>query len=103
MTIKSKTSKKTSITIKWKWTSSGKNKLKKSKATKYEIWVCPNTRFAKKDTIIKTCSKSKTSYTVKGLKKSTKYYFKIRAIKTVGGVKHGGPWSARKYIRTKKK
>jgi len=103
MTIKTKTSKKTSITIKWKWTTSGKKKLKKSKATKYEIWVCPNTKFAKADTIVKTCSKSKTSYTVKSLKKYKKYYFKIRAIKYVGGVKHVGPWSSRKYIKTKKK
>ena len=48
-------------------------------------------------------TEGKTSYTVKSLKKNTKYYFKIRAIKYVDGVKHVGKWSADKNIRAKKK
>jgi hypothetical protein len=99
MSIKSKSSKKTSITIKWSKLSTKNRK----KCTKIEIWLCPNTKFAKADTKIKTVSKTATSVTFKSLKKNKKYYFKIRTIKYVNGVKRVGKWSTRKYITTKKK
>ena len=93
-------SKKTSITVKWtKLTSS---QIKKSKVTKYEIWLCPDTKFRKSNTTIKTVKKSYNTKTFTKLKKGKKYYVKVRAIKYVKGVKNVGKWSSRKYIKTKK-
>ena len=93
-------SKKTSITVKWtKLTSS---QIKKSKVTKYEIWLCPDTKFGKSNTTIKTVTKSYSTKTFTKLKKGKKYYVKVRAIKYVKGVKNVGKWSSRKYIKTKK-
>ena len=93
-------SKKTSITVKWtKLTSS---QIKKSKVTKYEIWLCPDTKFGKSNTTIKTVTKSYGTKTFTKLKKGKRYYVKVRAIKYVKGVKNVGKWSSRKYIKTKK-
>ena len=99
--IKAPSSKKTSVTV--KWTRLTAAQVKKSKVTKYEIWLCPNTKFAKADTKIKTVLKSKSSVTFTGLKKSKTYYVKVRAIKYVKGVKNVGKWSLRKTIKTKRK
>ncbi len=71
--------KKATITAKWKKLTS--KQLKKSKATKIEVWVCPNKAFRKADTKIVTVSKKKASAKVKGLKRKTKYFVKVRAIK----------------------
>lgn len=93
--------KKTSITVKWKKLT--KKQLKKSKATHYEIWVSESSTYpagaTTKETFVK---KGKSKWTCKGLKKNTKYFIRIRAIKNVGGVKHVGPWKERR-IKTKKK
>ena len=91
--------KKNTITAKWKKLT--KKQLKKSKAKKYEIWVCPNKKFAKEDTKEKIVSKSKSSYKFKGLRKKTKYYVKVRAIRYSGGTKYVGKWSKVKSIKTK--
>ena len=91
--------KKAVITAKWKKLTS--KQLKKSKATKIEVWVCPNKSFRKADTKIVTVSKKKASAKVKGLKRKTKYFVKVRAIKYVGNVKKVGPWSKTKPIKTK--
>lgn len=99
--VKKPAAKKTSITV--KWTKFTKAQLKKSKATKYEIWVCPNTAFGAADTKMKTAGKSKSSVKVSGLKKNTKYYVKVRAIRYVGSVKYVGKWSSRKTVKTPKK
>ncbi len=99
--IKAPSSKKTSVTV--KWTKLTAAQIKKSKATRYEIWLCPNTKFAKADTKIKTVLKTKSSVTFTGLKKNKAYYVKVRAIKYVKGVKNVGKWSLRKTINTKRK
>ena len=91
--------KKNTITAKWKKLT--KKQLKKSKAKKYEIWICPNKKFAKADTKEKIVSKSKSSFKFKGLKKKTKYYVKVRAIRYAGGTKYVGKWSKVKSIKTK--
>ena len=92
--------KKNKITAKWKKLS--KKKLKKSKATKYEIWICPNKSVAKANPKEKIVSKSKKSYKFSVLKKKTKYYVKVRAIRYAKGTKYVGPWSKVKSIKTKK-
>lgn len=92
--------KKAKITA--KWTKLKKKQLKKSKATNYEIWVCPNTGFAKGDTIERIVGKGKASIKIGGLQKNTKYFVKVRAIKYVNGKKYVGPWN-QKSVKTKKK
>ena len=93
--------KKNSITV--KWTKLTKKQIKKSKVAKIEIWVCPNKKFAKEDTTVKTVSKSKASATIKGLKKNKNYYVKLRGIRNENGVSHVGKWTSVKKIKTSKK
>ncbi|MBQ6152027.1 MAG: leucine-rich repeat protein [Mogibacterium sp.] len=88
---------KKAVTVKWKKLAAAKKK----KAQKIEIWVCPNKSFGPDDTVIKTISKGKASYKVKGLKAKTKYYIKIRTIKKINGVKNVSKWSKTKNIKTK--
>ena len=93
--------KKTSITVKWKKLT--KKQLKKSKATHYEIWVSTSPKFpAGANTKEKIVKKSKSSVKIKGLKKNTKYYVRVRAIRKSGSVKYVGKWR-QKTIKTRKK
>ena len=94
------TTKKATVTAKWK--KLNKKQLKKSKATHYEVWICENSSFAKDITKEKIVKKSKASFKFTGLKKNTKYFVRVRAIKYVNGIKHVGNWS-QKTIKTKKK
>lgn len=99
--LKKLSAKKNKITI--KWTKLTSKQIKKSKATSYEIWVSASSKYPEgattKEKILK---KSKASWTCGGLKKNTKYYVKIRAIKYVKGAKVTGKWK-QKTIKTKKK
>ncbi|MBQ6502159.1 MAG: leucine-rich repeat protein [Mogibacterium sp.] len=95
-----KKSKMTKSAITVKWTKLSKKNL--GGATKYEVWACPNKGFKRADTKFKTFSKGKSSGKISGLKKNTKYFVKVRAIRIVGGVKYVGPWSSAKGIKTKK-
>ena len=52
---------------------------------------------------IKTFKKTKGSFVDKGLKASTKYYYKVKAYKKVSGKKLYGKYSAVKYAKTKAK
>ena len=99
--IKTPSSKKTSITV--RWTKLTAKQISKSKVTKYEIWLCPDTKFRSTNTTIKTVSKTKSSVTFTKLKKNKRYYVKVRAVKYVKKVKNRGAWSTRKSIMTKKK
>lgn len=94
---KAKAAKK-AITVKWKKL---KKKQLKSGTTKIEVWVCTNKAFAKGATIEKFAGKKKASLKVKGLKKGTTYYAKVRAIKYVNGQKIVGKWSAVKKVKAK--
>lgn len=98
--IKKAVAAKKAITVKWKKLS--KKQLKKSKASKYEIWVCPNGKFGPKDTIMKTAGKTKSSFKVRGLKKGKTYRVKLRAIRYVKGKKLVGAWSAVKKVKVEK-
>lgn len=66
--------------------------------TGYEIQYAASSKFsgAKTITISKNTSLKKT---VSGLKNGKRYYFKIRAYKTVGGTKVYGSWSTVKSIK----
>lgn len=90
---------KKSITVKWKKLT--KKQLKKSKAAKYEVWVCANTGFAMGETSEHIIKKSKSALKIKKVPKGV-WYVKVRAIKYVGGAKVVGPWSKIKKVKVKK-
>ena len=90
---------KKSITVKWK--KLNKKQLKKSKATKYEVWVSPDPNFPMGNTSEHMIKKSKAGVKIKKVPKGT-YYVIVRAIKYVGGVKMVGPWSKTKKVKVKK-
>lgn len=86
---KLKTSKK-SVTVSWK----------KISCSGYQIEYSTNKSFKKSKKVF--CKSSKTtSKKIKKLKKGKKYYFRVRAYKTVNGKKTYGSWSAKKSIKCK--
>ena len=90
---------KKSITVKWKKLS--KKKVKKTKVTHYEVWVCANTGFAMGQTSEHMIKKSKTGVKITKVPKGT-YYVKARAVRKVGEMKYVGPWSKVKKVKVKK-
>lgn len=87
--VKKKSSNK--AVLKWK---------KVSGASGYEIYMKEGTKGEYKK--VKTVKKGKTvSYTENGLKKNTKYYFKVRAYKSVSGKKVYSKFSKVKSIKLK--
>lgn len=87
--VKKKSSSK--AVLKWK---------KVSGASGYEIYMKTGSKGKYK--LVKTVKKGKTvSYTKTKLKKKTKYSFKVRAYKTVGGKKVYGSYSRVKTIKLK--
>lgn len=75
--------KKRQLTIKWK---------KDSKASGYKVVYASNKNFTKNVTIVGK-SVSKTSLTLKKLKKGRTYYVKVRSYKTVNGKRIYGAYS----------
>lgn len=72
-----------SCTVKW-------NKV--SGATSYEIKCTPKSGSGK--TVTKRVGKNVRRATVSGLKSGTAYNVRVRACKTVNGIKHCGNWSS---------
>ena len=87
-----KSSKKKTLTVKWK---------KAAKADRYEIQYCLKKNF-KKGAKIVPVKKRKTSVTIKKLKAGKKYYVRIRACKGSGKNKVNGAWSSAKKVTVKK-
>ena len=88
-----KSSKTKQATVAWK---------KLSTATGYEVSYSTSKKFTKKTTKTATVKKVKTTKTtVKKLSKGKKYYFRIRAYKTVGKKKIYGAWSSVKTVKVK--
>ncbi len=87
--IKAKNKKKKSIKVTWK---------KVSGASGYEVSYSLNKKFKK----AKKKTTTKTSYTIKKLKKKKTYYVRVRAYKTVNGKKLYGGWSSAKKVKIKK-
>ena len=87
-----KKAKKASVTL----------KLKKVKgAQRYTIWYCKNKKFTGSSSDYKETKKTKV--TIKGLKKNTKYYFKVYpSRKDFTGTYYDGADSKIKSIKTKK-
>lgn len=94
---KLKADSKSKITVTWKKLTGTDRK----KISKIEIQVSTDKNF-KKIIADKTVSSGKTSITIKGLKKSTKYYVRIRAYTKSGKILYVSKWSSKKNIKTKK-
>ena len=95
--VKLKAVSKKKIQVSWKKLSSKDRK----KIKKIQIQVSTDPEFK---TILKEkyVSSKKTSYTIPGLTKNTKYYVRVRAYTEKDGVKHVSEWVA-KNKKTKKK
>ena len=88
--VKSLSAKESSIKVKWA----------EKRANGYEIAYSTSSNFknAKK---IKVKKAGTTKKTVKGLKKNTKYYFRIRTYITENGKTYYSKWSKKKAVKTK--
>lgn len=73
-------------------------KLKKAMA--YEVQICKNKKFKKKNIIQKTVKKNKCTF--KKLKAYKRYYVRVRAVAVSNGKKFYGRWSNKKRIKLKK-
>ena len=88
---------KKKIKVSWKKLSSKTRK----KVKQIQIQVAADKAF---QNIVseKYVKSSKTSVSVSGLKKNTKYYVRIRAYTEDGGSRYVSPWSSVKKVKTKK-
>ena len=78
--------------VKWK---------KNAKAMGYQIQYSTNKNFSGATTRTVTGAK-KTSYTISGLSKNTKYYVRVRAYYNKGGMKSYTSWSGSKTVKVTK-
>ncbi len=85
----SKKSKKYKVSIRYR---------KVDNATKYQVQYSTNNKFKK----AKTKTVKTNRYTIKGLKKNTRYYIRVRAVGYQFGYKITGSWSATKKVKTGK-
>ena len=93
-TTVSLTAKKNKITFKWN---------KDTTASGYEIQYSTSKSFSKSKTKSVTITKNSTkSKTFSKLLKKKKYYVRIRAYKTIDGVRQFGSWSKKMSVKTKK-
>lgn len=87
--------------VKKKTARNAKIKLKRvSKAVGYQIQICRNKKFKKKNTITKTSKK--LSVTVKRLRPNSKYYVRARAYVMNKRIKVFGNWSRIVKVKIKK-
>ena len=73
---------------------------KVKEATSYEVQICRNKKFKKKNTITKTIKKNKCTF--KKLKPNKKYYVRVRAVVKTRDKKLYGKWSRKKRVTLKK-
>ena len=88
---------KKSVKVTWKKA----NKKNAKKFDKVEIQICPDKNFARANTKRVFVKKSAKVKTVKGLRKKTTYYVRIRDVKGSGTKKIVSKWSKVKKIKTK--
>ena len=66
----------------------------------YEIQICKNKKFKKKNTVTKNTKK--LNYTFKKLKTNKKYYVRARGVIKQGNIKITGKWSKIISVKLKK-
>ena len=87
--------------IKKKGATKAKIYLKKVKGIQsYEIQICKNKKFKKKNTVTKNTKK--LNYTFKKLKANKKYYVRARGVIKRGNIKITGKWSKIISVKLKK-
>jgi hypothetical protein len=85
--------KKKSVTLTWK--------KQTKQVSGYQIQYATNSKFTKNKTTVLVKGAKKSSETITGLSRKTKYYFRIRTYKTVNGKKYYSAWSKTKAVKTK--
>ena len=70
------------------------------RATSYQVQICANKKFKKKNTITKKVKKTKCTF--RRLKPNKKYYVRVRAMAKGNGRNVYGKWSKKTKIRLKK-
>ena len=96
--LKVKALTKKSIRISW----TKLTKKQRKSVQKIEVQISTDKSFGS-GTVKKFVKNTKSSLTVKGLKKKTKYYVRIRAYTVKDGVTYVSPWTSVKSAKTKKK
>lgn len=87
--------------VKKKGATKAKIYLKKVKGIQlYEIQICKNKKFKKKNTVTKNTKK--LNYTFKKLKANKKYYVRARGVIKQGNIKITGKWSKIISVKIKK-
>lgn len=87
--------------VKKKGATKAKIYLKKVKGIQsYEIQICKNKKFKKKNTVTKNTKK--LNYTFKKLKANKKYYVRARGVIKQGNIKITGKWSKIISVKLKK-
>ena len=87
--------------VKKKGATKAKIYLKKIKGIQsYEIQICKNKKFKKKNTVTKNTKK--LNYTFKKLKTNKKYYVRARGVIKQGNIKITGKWSKIISVKLKK-
>ena len=91
-------SSKKKIKVQWKKLS----KKVRKQAKKIQVQVSTDKAF---QNIVaeKILKNTKTSVSISGLKKKTKYYVRIRVFREEGNIRYVSPWSKIKSVKTKKK
>lgn len=70
------------------------------KATSYEVQICSNKKFKKKNTVKKIVKTNKCTF--RKLKPNKIYYVRVRAVRVVKGKTIRGKWSNKQRIKLKK-
>ena len=91
---------KKKLTVRWKAMSSSQKSKYKNAITGYQVRVARKANFSNAK-YKKVKGISKTSVTVKGLKKKKTYYVQYRAYNVVGSTTYYSKWSSKKKAKTK--
>lgn len=91
---------KKKLTVRWKAMSKSQKSKYKNVITGYQVRVATKSNFSNAK-YKKVKGISKTSATVKGLKKKTTYYVQYRSYKVVGSATYYSKWSSKKKAKTK--
>lgn len=91
---------KKKLKVKWYAMSKSQQTKYRSAITGFQVRVSKSSKFTNAK-YVRVQGITKTSATVKGLKRKTKYYVQYRAYKTVGKKIYYSKWSGKKKVKTK--
>jgi subtilisin family serine protease len=91
---------KKKLKVKWYAMSKSQQTKYRSAITGFQVRVSKSSKFTNAK-YVRVQGITKTSATVKGLKRKTKYYVQYRVYKTVGKKTYYSKWSGKKKVKTK--